>query len=378
KFPEIHIFFRLLIVMAILSACTENRDNKQENSGGTLSEYSPEIATGFRIEDFDGYRVLYISDPWNENAAGEKFYLVNDTAGGYDFLDGQVLEIPVTRMVCLSATHLSFLDALDAIDRLVGVSSADYVVSDEFRHLHEEGRIREIGIGDHFKLEELIRLSPQMMMVSPQEGQGFELLRQAGFTIVPNGDYLEPHPLGRAEWIKMVGVLTAKEQEAAQIFDSIKTSYNRLKGLSENVSYRPTVLSGKQYGGFWALPGGNSYLARFIADAGARYLWAENSDRGSLTMDFEAVYHKGIQADFWRFVVFSDEPFTYSILLAEDARYADFEAVKNKKVLVCNTRKTPYFQKGLLEPQVILADYISIFHPDLLPDHQPTYYRLLP
>jgi len=35
------------------------------------------------------------------------------------------------------------------------------------------------------------------------------------------------------------------------------------------------------------------------------------------------------------------------------------------------------FQKGLLEPQLILADYIHIFHPELLPEHENVYYELL-
>jgi len=47
-------------------------------------------------------------------------------------------------------------------------------------------------------------------------------------------------------------------------------------------------------------------------------------------------------------------------------------------VIVCNTLKKPFYQKGLLEPQIILADLIKIFHPELLPDHQNQYYELIP
>ncbi len=330
------------------------------------------------MQDFDGYRRVQVNDPWNENAAGQNFYFVDQKLKDTAFADGETIVVPVDRMVCLSATHLAFLDALDAINRLVGVSSADYVVSDEFRHLVDSGQISEIGLGDHFKLETLMRLSPDVVMTSPRKGQEFELLRQAGITVLPNGDYLESHPLGRAEWIKFVGLLTGREVLAMHIFDSIKTSYDRLTQLTDSVKYRPTVLSGKQYGGFWDLPGGRSYVARLLKDAGADYLWAENPDAGSITLDFETVYNRGYNADFWRFLAYSEEPLSYDMLRAEDERYPDFKAFIGKKVLVCNTREKPYFQIGLLEPQVILADYIRIFHPELLRDYQPKYYHLLP
>ena len=372
------LYFPHIALFLLLTACSGQADQDHNSSElGHESMYSPEIATGFWIEEANRYRILYVNDPWDQNAVGQKFYLVDESMADTVFPDGQKLVVPLQKMVCLSATHLSFLDALGALDRLAGVSSADYVVSKEFMSRVERGKITEIGIGDHFKLEELIRLAPDAVMVSPQKGQGFELIRQTGITIIPNGDYLETHPLGRAEWIKFVGVLTGEAEKATEIFDSIKASYDSLRKLTVNVKERPTVLSGKQYGGFWNLPGGQSYIARLLSDAGADYVWKANPDRGSLSLDFETVYDRGLNADFWRFLVYSDKKFTYETLVDEDARYADFTAFKNKNVLVCNTFETPYFQKGLLEPQVILADYISIFHPDLLPGHTQKYYHLL-
>jgi iron complex transport system substrate-binding protein len=176
----------------------------------------------------------------------------------------------------------------------------------------------------------------------------------------------------------MMGLLFGKENEATLIFDSISKEYENLKKLTQNVDQRPTVLSGKQYSGFWSLPGGQSYIARFIVDAGGNYLYADDSETGSKTLEFESVYEKGIEADFWRFLVYSPNEFSYDLLVQEDERYADFLALKNKNVFICNTLKSPYFQKGLLEPQIILADYIKILHPEILPHYQPVYYHLLP
>jgi len=373
--------FRLGMILLVCFSCSGNSTPGRDKliHGLPLSEISPKYATGFKVFDGSHYQVLEIFVPWDSINAVQRFYLLGDNPDNVTIpKDGVTLSIPLENMACFSATHLSFAHALGLIGRIVGVSSTDFVVSEEFQHLVGSGKIKEVGIGGHFNLEKLIQLNPQIIMISPQKGQTFDPLINAGLNIVMNGDYLEHSPLGRAEWIKMMGLLFGKEGEAMQIFDSISSKYETLKNLTKNIGTRPVVLSGKQYSGFWSLPGGKSYVSQFISDAGGTYLFADNPETGGLTLDFEAVYAKGLKADFWRFLIYSQDEFTSGAFLTEDPRYADFFAFKNKKVFVCNTFKTPYFQKGLLEPQIILADYIKILHPKILPQHQNVYYHLLP
>ncbi len=376
-------FSGIILVMGLTMffSCSGNHPSGRDQSSRNLilSEISPKYATGFKIYNGEDYKILEIYVPWDSLNVVQRFYLLRDNSKNVTIPnDGVALSIPLENMVCFSATHLSFAGALGLIDKIVGVSSTDFVVSEEFQRLVDSGKIKEIGIGGHFNLEKLIQLNPRIIMVSPQKGQSFDPLVNAGLNIVMNGDYLEPSPLGRAEWIKMMGLLFGKERKAMQIFDSISSEYETLKNLTKQVGTRPVVLSGKQYSGFWSLPGGKSYVSRFISDAGGTYLFADNSETGGLTLDFETVYEKGIKADFWRFIIYSPDEFTGDALLREDRRYADFSAFKNKNIFICNTLKTPYFQKGLLEPQIILADYIKILHPEILPQHQNVYYHLLP
>lgn len=365
-------------ISILLTACSGGpRGNDKSPAEFEISDLSPQIATGFKITENDEMELVEIYNTGDPVHAVQKFYLVKNKEDAAGIDDGEIIQVPVEHMVCLSASHLSFLDALGVIDMLVGVSSIDYVVSPKFLNLVDSGKIKDIGMGDHFKLESLISLNPQIIMVSPQKGQAYEPLKNAGLTVVPNGDFLEQDPLGRAEWIKFVGALTGTGPEALYIFDSIRMAYNQLKILPKNLSDQPTVITGKQYGGFWNLAGGNSYEAQFLEDAGADYLWSDNDDTGGLMLDFETVYNQGLNADYWRFLVYDETPFSYDKLKNEDQRYADFKAFNEKHVIICNTLKTPFFQRGFLEPQIILADYIHIFHPELLPDHQNKYYRLL-
>lgn len=369
-----------LVLLLFLAGCGD------EKSKGSFSEFTaigvattnPMIAKGFRITNGEHEQLLEIFNPADTLHPVARFYLVDSVHAGNRYAGGATLVVPLKRMVCLSATHLSLLDALDRMETLVGVAGADYVVSKKFKERLANGKIKEIGIAGRYQLETLLELSPQIVMVSPQAGQAFEPITNAGLTVIPNGDFLENNPLGRAEWIKMMGALTGTEKLSISIFDSISHSYNLLKELAANALDRPTVLAGKQYGGFWNLPGGKSYVAQLLHDAGANYLWSDDENSGGLMLDFETVYNKGIDADYWRFLVYADTAFTYDLLAKEDQRYKNLNAFREKKILVCNTKLTPYYQQGLLQPHILLADYIHIFHPDLLPDHQNEYYHLMP
>ena len=127
------------------------------------------------------------------------------------------------------------------------------------------------------------------------------------------------------------------------------------------------------------MPGGNSYVSNVIADAGANYLWSDHPGTGGIQIDFEAVYAKGISADYW-----INPGFASSIadIVGSDERLSDFQAVTYGHVYNSNKRVSrdianDYWESGIVMPDVILADLVSIFHPKLLPDHELFYYKVI-
>ena len=130
----------------------------------------------------------------------------------------------------------------------------------------------------------------------------------------------------------------------------------------------------------WHVSGGKSYIAQLIAAAGGRYLWSDNESRQSLPLDFEAVYAVAHDADFW--FTMRNEWHGRAEVVAADERYGDFAAFKNGQVYNANARLSAqggndYWENGIVEPHLILADYIKILHPDILPDHAPVSYTHL-
>ena len=230
----------------------------------------------------------------------------------------------------------------------------------------------------NFDNEDIIAANPDVILISPFKRGGYEALKDAGIPLIPHLGYKEMTPLGQAEWIKFVGMLIGQEELAEQTFDGIATKYNNLKQMVANIDKRPTVFSGEIHGGNWYAVGGRSFLAQLIEDAGADYFLKEDEHSGGINLDFETVYSQAEDADYWRIVNSFQGTFSYNALKEEDARYADFKAFKEKKVIYCNMRTTPFYEGMPVEPELVLSDLIKIFYPDLLPDYEPHYYELLP
>lgn len=202
-------------------------------------------------------------------------------------------------------------------------------------------------------------------------------MRDVGIPLVPHLGYKEMTPLGQAEWIKFIAMFIGREEQANNEFAAIEKRYNELKEAVSAREKRPVVFSGEMRGGNWYAVGGKSFLAQLFKDAGADYFLKDDSRSGGVTLDYETVYSQAESAQFWRIVNSYSGKFSYDALRSEDSRYADFRAFRNKGVIYCNMREKPFYESMPVEPEVILADFIHVFHPEVLPDYIPKYYGLL-
>lgn len=288
----------------------------------------------------------------------------------------------------MSTSHLPHLVELDVLNALVGVDTLQYISSPEVVALGKAGKLTEIGSGAQVDVEQVALLNPDLIMtyaIGFPDLDAHPKLIEAGYKVALNGEFAENTPLGRAEWIKFTALFFNAEGRANAYFEGVVREYERLVALTERVSERPSVLINTPFQGTWFMPGGKSFAARFILDAGASYAWADDESTGSLPLSFEEVFAKAGDAEFWINVIFFG---TLKDLEAADARFAEFAAFKNGKVFNNDKRTNEnfgsdyfvgndYFESGVIRPQVILADLIKIFHPELLPDHELVYYRQL-
>ena len=120
-------------------------------------------------------------------------------------------------------------------------------------------------------------------------------------------------------------------------------------------------------------------MAQFINDAGGIYLWSNSKGTGSLSLSFETVFEKAMNADVW---IGPGEFYTFEQMIAANKHYGNFKSFKNKKIYSYSIKKGPtggliFYEDASNRPDLVLKDLISIFHPEVLPDYQPAFIEVL-
>ncbi|HAX71363.1 MAG TPA: ABC transporter substrate-binding protein [Anaerolineales bacterium] len=337
----------------------------------------------FSVEYFNNYKVVTVKTPYPGATESMQYALVQcGTPTPEGFLDEQIIEVPVQTVVTMSTTYLPFLDELGLLDRLVGLDDATYVNNATVLKMAEEGKLTMLGYGSGVNVEQALDLSPDLIITYGSGAPDYDahpVLIEAGLKTIVNAEWLETSPLGRAEWGKFIAVFFNKEADAEALFAKTVQQYEEYAALAASVTEKPTVFTGSDYQGTWSMPGGNSFAANFLKDAGADYLWAGDTSTGSLPLAFEAVFEKAQDADYWVNIGYF---FTPDDLLAADARYADFAAYQNGNIwnndaIISANGGNDYYESAVAHPELVLADLIKIFHPELLPDYELVYYRQL-
>jgi iron complex transport system substrate-binding protein len=188
---------------------------------------------------------------------------------------------------------------------------------------------------------------------------------------------METDPLGRAEWIKFLGLLTGQQERADSLFRETESNYLKVRALVEGVTSRPTLMTGKKYGSPWYVPSGESYMARIYKDAGADYLFSYLPGTGGSPMSFETVLDKAIHADIWLIHYNQEEEMTYDMLESDYDSYSQFDAFRDRHIYGCNTNYSLYYEEVPTHPDYLLTELIALFHPHLLPQHEFRYFSPL-
>ncbi|MFP2996519.1 ABC transporter substrate-binding protein [Spongiivirga sp. MCCC 1A20706] len=342
-------------------------------------------ATGLVINKGSNYTTVIINEPWPKAKKSFKYALINrEKASLTTFAQGEfdgIILTPIEKLVVTSTTHIPSLEALNSLDALVGFPDTKYISSTKARQKIEKGEIKEIGNNESLNTELLLSIQPELVVGFSinDSNKTYSTIKKAGIPILYNGDWTEKTPLGKAEWIKLFGVLFEKEQEADRIFNQIETDYLKAKNLAANVEKGPTVLSGAMYKDIWYLPAGDSFQAQFLKDANVDYLWKDSKGTGSLSLNLETVLDKGKNADFW---IAPGQFESYEAMENGSEHYEQFRAFKNKNIFNFTLTKGEtggilYYELGQNRPDLVLKDMITIFHPGLLTNYQPTFFKPL-
>lgn len=379
KYP---VIFSLAILLIIIeSYCGRKKSHPDTgiiDKGAIITK-----AERFTLRKNDSCTILTITNPW-QGAEGinQIYYLVKKGISLPSGIDsGQIIFVPLNKIICMSTTHLAMISALHAENTIAGVSGAGFIYEKNLSEKVNLGEIKDIGYEADLNKELIIRISPDLIMMYGigNESLGYvNKLKELGLKTLFNADYLENDPLGKAEWIKLFGALYCKEELADSIFKSLSETYSQTKIFIENnIVSRPNVMLGLPFRDTWFISPGNSYISTIIKDAGGNYIWNETRSSVSIPSGIENVFLKAMNAEYWINIgnVNSKEE-----IFAIDARLGDIPCFKNGNLFNNNKRINKnggidYWESGSLNPHLILKDIASILHPELFSRDELFYYK---
>lgn len=360
----------------------------QHYQSGT--DYFPAKATvatahNFSLSYHHNYKVLTVRNA-GENANTTATYVLVQCGTPAPRRTGvlahaTLLTIPVKRIVVSSTTQMGAFEELGTTDRVVGIDSTAYLTGKAA--LARAPKLAQFAPQGTPNAETLLQAQPDVVIDDGFSPGLSTTTRKAHLPDFLDASNQEQDPLGRAEWLKAFAALTDQEATANTSYQSVANAYGTLKTKAAGVgaAARPYVMTGFVYQGRWSTSGGKSYEARTIDDAGGRYVWADNSSTGPVYVSLEAELNKAHDADFW--INGSLYWTSHTQMLSEEPRYRNFKAWQTQRVW--NNDKgananggQPYQEEGPYRPDLVLGDLVAIFHPNLAPHHQFTYYRQLP
>ncbi len=369
-----------LIFAVLCYACNPSGKSTNTFESTLIKTIQPKYAKGFKVNYYQEYKELLLLNTNDSNQILNRYIIQpNDTM----HLNEQIVinKIP-NRVISLSSVYAAFLDKLDLQHTLFGISKHRYINTPSVKKLIEEGKIEEVGDNTNLNIEKVWSLNVDLIITYATGDVAHDVIKDERISQTPVlycREFLETHPLGKAEWIKAIAVFFKEEEKADRIFGKIETAYLAARAKVDTVENRPTVFTNIKYGDVWYVPGGKNITAKLLNDAGAQYLWQDDMQTGNLPLSFEVVYKKAINADFWLNI----GDYQSKVVLADaDERYTNFTAYENNHLYNNNKRVNElggndYWESGVVNPHIVLKDLIKIFHPEVLPEHELYYYQKL-
>lgn len=381
----------LFAVSLVVTAAAQ--DSVANLTDECVAEYDPSVdyfpdkievadAEGFSVEYFNNYKQVSVTGGFEPYE-----YILVQCGTPLPEADAipegaQVIEVPAGNIIALSTTFLPGIAELGLADNVVGLDSLLFASTPEIVERIEAGEIAEVSPNFELNTELVLDAEPSMVMSNDFDSAGIAQLIDAGVVTAVNTDYAEGSPLGQAEWLKYTALFYNQEAEAEALYDEIVTEYEAVVDLAADVAEdeRPTVLWNTPFNGDWAIPGGLTFSGQLLEAAGANVALSAPDGASAQIFSVETVYDGALDADVWIALVFAAG--TLDDFVAQDPRYADFAAVQNGEVWnndldVNENGGNNYFELGVIAPHLVLQDLVAIFHPELLPDHEFTFFRRL-
>lgn len=331
----------LLMIVAVAVGCGKDTDSWKTTDHTISKELTYETgmkldyATEFAVDYYDnGFTLISIAD-------GSRFLLnTEDKEVPQDLADDiTVLKAPVSDIYLVASATMDMFCSIGALDSicLSGLTTEKWEIP-EAKEAMESGQILYAGKYNAPDYELICSKNCELAVESTMIGHAPEVkenLESFGIPVLVDHSSYEANPLGRTEWVKLYGVLTGKEDEAAKAFEEQKRYVEELSDAED---------TGKTVAFFYITTAGtvsvrksNDYVPKMIDLAGGSYIFenlkGEDNAASSVNMQMEEFYAQAKDADYLVYNSTIDGNLeTIEDLLGKSSLFENFKAVKNGNV----------------------------------------------
>ncbi|XOV67708.1 MAG: ABC transporter substrate-binding protein [Fluviicola sp.] len=279
------------------------------------------------------------------------------------------------RIICLTATLTGMFCELNQRNFLIGVSAENQLYDNQLKQAFRSGKVQEYGDFAQLSLERIADAQPNVILYNfvntdfPQK----EKLEKLGVKMLIVNDWLEAHPLAKAEWIKVIGAMTGQYKKSCDLFDKIEAKYLQIAERVNGFETHPTVISGNLIGGNWYAPSGENYFGLLIKDAGGDYRYKDTKGQKSLSLPLEKILKDNEETEVW----LNPGVSKWNQLLQLNPHAELLSPSESGEIYCYSAHMNKFWEESALRADFVLEDLAHIFHPDMDVDYTFHYYSKL-
>ncbi|MDB4324648.1 ABC transporter substrate-binding protein [Crocinitomicaceae bacterium] len=296
----------------------------------------------------------------NRTNVGYRLELIDPNSGDVE----KTVSIPSgkdLRIISLTTTLNGMLAILEKQSLIIGITDEKFIYDKTILERFDNKLIETYGDATNFSFEKIVAAKPDIIFYSGF-GDEFPLqkkLEKLGIIVIPIYDWRENHPLGKAEWIKLVGIIADEEEKAQEYFNQVVEKYDSIVEVVKTYKESPTVIAGGIFGDVWYAPGGDSYFSKLLQDAGGNYRYAKQKGTTSLEFSLEQVLKNEIDTKYW-----INPGVSSKVKLNERNNKLHFLKSYEEKTYCYSSNMNRFWEQSAAMPHLVLKDLATIFHSE--------------